>query len=97
MNNILFALDCSRLGCTTTHGPDPNKTCIFPFKHKGKIYNCCTSDDNYVTDKKAWCSTKVDRFGTHQVGQGKYGFCEPKCQSKIVGKLIHLKNICFEL
>ena len=78
--------DCSEWGCTTSYGPDPNKTCIFPFKYRGKTYNCCTFDDNYATDTDAWCSTKVDRTGEHLSGQGKYGFCEPKCQPKPAGK-----------
>ena len=44
-------------------------------------YSKCVEDKDYF-----WCSTKVDSAGLHQVGQGKYGFCEPRCQPKIVGK-----------
>merc|ERR1711971_457267 len=71
-------------GCATISGPDPNKPCIFPFKFGDITYNNCTTIGNDPGDTKAWCSTKVDNSGNHIGGQGKYGFCEPKCQSNFL-------------
>jgi len=55
--------------CTTESGATPNLPCVFPFRHWGKTYWTCTTDG----DKKPWCSTKVDRFGNHQLGN--WGDC----------------------
>ena len=71
------------MSCTTTIGPDPNKPCVFPFKLNSVTYNYCTTATNQPDDTKAWCSTKVDEFGNHVVRQGYWGYCEPKCQSKL--------------
>ena len=67
--------------CTTTSGPDANKTCIFPFKFAHVTYNRCTTDGNDPGDVKAWCSTKVDDSGKHVGGEGNWGSCELKCQT----------------
>merc|ERR1712013_98298 len=55
--------------CMTESGATPNLPCVFPFRHWGKTYWTCTTDG----DKKPWCSTKVDRYGNHQLGN--WGDC----------------------
>merc|ERR1712243_413522 len=55
--------------CMTESGATPNKPCVFPFRHWGKTYWTCTTDG----DKKPWCSTKVDRYGNHELGN--WGDC----------------------
>ena len=60
---ISSLLDCSELACTTSSGPDSNKSCIFPFEFRGITYNCCTKDGNEDPSADAWCSTKVDESG----------------------------------
>jgi len=55
--------------CVTESGATPNLPCVFPFRHWGKTYWTCTTDG----DKKPWCSTKVDRYGNHQLGN--WGDC----------------------
>ena len=81
--NLVFPLVFT---CTTKTGPDPNKSCQFPFKYDGITYNQCTTDGNEENETLAWCSTKVDNSGNHVAGQGKYGFCEPKCQPRNIGR-----------
>ena len=83
MYNFLYHLDSPGLSCTTTTGDDPNKPCVFPFKFKDETYNYCTTTSNDPDDTKAWCSTKVDEFGRHVGGQGNWGYCEPKCPTKL--------------
>ena len=95
--NRIFDLNLPlELACTTKTGPDPNKPCQFPFKYKSITYNQCTIDGNEENETSAWCSTKVDDSGNHVAGQGKYGFCEPKCQPKNIGRffVIHLDIQC---
>merc|ERR1712223_1869388 len=55
--------------CMTESGATPNLPCVFPFRHWGKTYWTCTTDG----DKKPWCSTKVDRYGNHHLGN--WGDC----------------------
>ena len=81
--NILHHLGSSGLSCRTTTGADPNKPCVFPFKFRSVTYNNCTKVATDPDDTKAWCSTKIDEFGKHVGGKGKWGYCEPKCQSKL--------------
>ena len=91
--NRIFDLDLPlELACTTKTGPDPNKPCQFPFKYKSITYNQCTIDGNEENETSAWCSTKVDDSGNHVAGQGKYGFCEPKCQPKNIGRFFSLRS-----
>ena len=75
--------------CRTVRGNVVNKTCIFPFYHKNKEYNLCTSDDIPKTekDKTPWCSTEVDTNGVHI--KGKYGLCESKQECLGTPKTIH--------
>ena len=40
-------------------GRQPNKACVFPFKHNNKIHKECT----YEGENQAWCSTLVDNSG----------------------------------
>ena len=74
------------MGCTTISGPDPYKSCVFPFYYHGKNRKCCTTVQNDPGNETAWCSTLVDDLGVHVVG--KWGVCEPKCQQRIDGKLL---------
>ena len=56
----------SLIACITTGGPAANKSCIFPFTHKGKTYKNCTLDGD--SSGGAWCSTSVDAKGNHVGG-----------------------------
>merc|ERR1719150_1182619 len=55
--------------CTTTSGPRPGQSCVFPFRHLGIVYSSCTS----VGQSAPWCSTSTTSAGTHI--DGEYGFC----------------------
>merc|ERR1712115_160238 len=59
--------------CTTTSGPRPGQSCVFPFRHLGIVYNSCTS----VGQSAPWCSTSTTSAGTHI--DGEYGFCPSPC------------------
>ena len=60
--------------CTTDGGRDHNKTCIFPFKSRGKTYNTCTRD--HIRNQKPWCATDVNSDD----GVAKnWGYCGPSC------------------
>ena len=63
--------------CRTVGGPDPDQSCIFPFKFQDKIYNACPFDPD--DPSKTWCSTKVDNDGNHVVGQKQWGHCSSLC------------------
>ena len=81
------------MGCTTESGPDPDKSCVFPFKLGGNTHKCCTLELNDPGETNAWCSTMVDDLGEHVEGQGNWGICETKCQPKFTnGKLMLLKK-----
>jgi hypothetical protein len=41
-----------RTGCLTVGGPDPNKPCVFPFKHNGQTYFGCPVDPDDAS--KRW-------------------------------------------
>jgi len=56
--------------CATVSGATPGLPCIFPFRHFGKVYYACTLDGGAG---KAWCSTRVDIYGNHQLGN--WGDC----------------------
>merc|ERR1719432_497622 len=62
--------------CTTTSGPRPGQSCVFPFRHLGVVYNSCTS----VGQSAAWCSTSTTSAGTHI--DGEYGFCPSTCPTE---------------
>ena len=49
--------------CTTSSGPRPGQSCVFPFRHLGIVYNACTS----VGQAAPWCSTSTTRFGIQAV------------------------------
>merc|ERR1712213_166722 len=59
--------------CTTSSGPRPGQSCVFPFRHLGIVYNACTS----VGQSAPWCSTSTTSAGTHI--DGEYGFCPSTC------------------
>ena len=59
--------------CTTSSGPRPGQSCVFPFRHLGIVYNSCTS----VGQSAPWCSTSTTSAGTHI--DGEYGFCPSTC------------------
>merc|ERR1711910_162687 len=62
--------------CTTTSGPRPGQSCVFPFRHLGVVYNSCTS----VGQSAPWCSTSTTSAGTHI--DGEYGFCPSTCPTE---------------
>ena len=64
--------------CRTVEGPDPGKSCIFPFIIDGYIFNECATSHNDDDDHVTWCSTLTDEEGIHQ--EGNWGTCAPECQ-----------------
>ena len=62
----------------------PNAPCIFPFKHKGVVYEGCPVDSSDKT--RRWCSTKIDKNGKHV--NGNYGFCSKNCPIELVKGLL---------
>ena len=71
-----FETKNNKLRCKTIAGPDANKSCMFPFKHKGKVYSNCTLDGD--SSEGAWCSTSVDGDGNH-IGGSHWGTCDQNC------------------
>ena len=67
------------LNCSTESGPNPNATCIFPFKFKNFTYHQCTTADNAEGDITPWCSTLIDDSGEHIGDAGNWGYCGPNC------------------
>jgi len=65
--------------CKTFGGPDPYRQCIFPFTWNGQTYYGCPVDPE--NNSYRWCSTKVDGYGNHVTGQGRYGYCDNSCPS----------------
>merc|ERR1711874_911281 len=59
--------------CSTTSGPRPGQSCVFPFRHLGIVHGACTS----VGEAAPWCSTSTTSAGTHI--DGEYGFCPSTC------------------
>ena len=70
------SVEMPKTECTTVSGPDPNKPCVFPFKHRGNTFITCALADN---DDKHWCSTLVDEAGEHIAGKGNWGHCGSDC------------------
>ena len=63
--------------CLTTYdSDDPEKECIFPFKHDNITYNGCPIDP--IDETKRWCSTLTDDNGDHV--NGNWGYCESNCK-----------------
>ena len=56
--------------------------CIFPFTTKSGIYYDCNVDED-----GPWRSTKVDKYGIHISGKGKWGKCGPGCP--MAGTIMH--------
>jgi len=73
---------------TNGEGEQPVKPCVFPFIHKGKEYNECTSDNDL--DGKKWCSTDVDSNGNHKKNQ--WGYCDTGKETSTVWLKIIMDN-----
>ena len=69
--------------CTTIGGESPNIPCIFPFKFDQVTYNSCTYKS--ASDGKPWCSTKVDKNGSHISKKGFWGHCSINCPIASIG------------
>ena len=67
--------------CKTVGGADPGKSCVFPFTTSPDLVTRteCTTYGTTPDDPNPWCSTLTDENGTHVGGQGKWGYCAPKC------------------
>jgi len=65
--------------CNTIAGPRINENCVFPFVFLEKTYNKCTWEGD--SSEGAWCSTKVDEFGTHI--KGEWGNCAEQCPVEV--------------
>ena len=57
--------------------PQQDKTCVFPFKYRGNMYNECTIDGHDV----AWCATKVNTDKT--IVQDHWGHCGAGCPGSL--------------
>ena len=69
--------------CNTIAGPRINENCVFPFVFLEKTYNKCTWEGD--SSEGAWCSTKVDEFGTHI--KGEWGNCAEQCPVEGIAKI----------
>ena len=69
----------SPTGCITVSGPDSGKSCVFPFRFNGVLYNECTLDGNAPGETEPWCSTLTNSNDDHVGGQGNWGFCASDC------------------
>ena len=82
INNCYNTLLC--IACQTVGGPDPYRQCVFPFRWNGKTYYGCPIDPDDSSHR--WCSTKVDGYGNHVTGRGKYGYCSRSCPKHQSGR-----------
>ena len=64
----IFADVCLTL---SSHGPNREKPCQFPFKYKGKEYSTCTKKDW----SSFWCATELKLDGSYR----KFGYCNENC------------------
>ena len=53
------------------------KSCVFPFRYRGVVYNNCTDVDDAPVP---WCSTKTNGDGQHIGGDGNWGECTKGCK-----------------
>ena len=70
--------DCSHLACTTANGPDPGKSCVFPFIIGNHNFSCCTAA--YTIGQwhnEPLCATMVDESGVFMASR--WGYCEQEC------------------
>ena len=80
---MIFIIDeVILLNCSTVSGPNPNASCIFPFKFNGMTHRQCIKFDKSSPS----CSTLVDDSGKHVGGAGNWGYCEPDCYLDLPGK-----------
>ena len=70
---------------------EDNVPCVFPFRHKSKTYMGCTTE--HAVDGLAWCSTKVDRSGSHVTGEAAWGPCHPSCPRDLVCRVLRVKDL----
>ena len=63
--------------CLTVSGASPNTPCVNYFKYLDVTYNTCSLKN--APEDKPWCSTKVDKSGTHIGGEGNWGNCGSDC------------------
>jgi len=81
-NTVCTEKFCTK-SCIPESGPGAGEPCIFPFTWNKVTYTACApwiwTGENFG---KTWCSTKVDRFGNHVDGEGKYGFCSKTCSNR---------------
>ena len=105
--NLVYSLnDDLENSCQVTNskGPQKKKPCIFPFTHKGTVFEKCgcilpfnkTHEQECRNKKhpkaKFWCSTKVDDNGEHLSGGGNYGFCDRECMISSTHKVKDVKD-----
>ena len=70
---LLYNWQCFLAECTTTSGPDTNKTCSFPFRDiYGRNHSKCTMEG----DTHYWCATEK---GDSWQFDGKWGYCSAAC------------------
>ena len=69
--------------CTTDDSANvKNKSCEFPFKYKGVLYNECITEKDKITEQggRPWCATEVGK--RRKLVRGKWGNCDnTTCQS----------------
>ena len=66
----VYAL-CQYRECTTENG----KTCKFPFRYQGRLYDTCVT----LGDERPWCSLAMDENRTHIMGDANKGYCSADC------------------
>ena len=71
-------LTIQKIKCQTTNEPGSfvkNAPCKFPFTLDDQTFDTCTRERD--PEGKLWCSTRVDRFGRHVLGN--WGHCSDGC------------------
>jgi len=76
-NEEILSCDSESPGenCDTVDGPDPHKSCIFPFNFHNAAHTACTTIDG---DLRPWCATNVTESGDLADGNS-WGYCGPGC------------------
>jgi len=65
-------------GCQTVSGPDPHKSCKFPFIYQGQQFFTCTTVDS---GHQPWCATEVNDKN-HLIIRH-WGICSNSCPSPV--------------
>ena len=86
----LAGVACHHTECHTFQ----NKTCILPFRYKGRLYSTCITIDSPY----AWCSLKTDDNYNHIDDTGNRGQCQESClvQNCPLG-FFHQHNNCYHI